>query len=499
VAIHTSGEPAFDPASRPSGEQDELLARLSWVRALARELVRDVHLADDVTQEATAAALEGGPRDPRALGAWLRGVVRRLAALSFRERERRARRELAAAASEAQPATVDVVARLALHRRIVDAVEALDEPYRSAIWLRFFDELPPRAIAQRLDVPVKTVQTRLTRGLEKLRARLQSEFGGKRETFARALAPLLATGVVIVGTKVKLALVAAGIVVVAGFGWWVPQFMRDRGPRIDSQPPPLASAVTASDRERAAAPVEVTRAPEAAAPEKAKTAVPATALDSLRVHVVDPGGNSLAGARVKLIRREGNELHSLDFDDFILERVAHEATCDGSGVAAFDVLHGRPYDVRASAPPGLFATSRNHYSGQTVELTLARASTVRGRVTTTAGASIADAHVHLSNAEFYSAGRAATADSTGEFTIDELGAGKWWLTVQSPSGNSTDGVELDLAPGEERRQDLVVGAGALLHGHVTDATTSTPITDAKLAFGLSSYFRMHADANGEYR
>ena len=49
----------------------------------------------------------------------------------------------------------------ASHR--VAAALAREEPYREALLLRFFEELPPRRIAQQLSVPVSPVHTRLTR------------------------------------------------------------------------------------------------------------------------------------------------------------------------------------------------------------------------------------------------------------------------------------------------------------------------------------------------
>ena len=38
------------------------------------------------------------------------------------------------------------------------------------ILLRYYEDLPPREVAHRLGVPVKTVNSRITRGLERLRA-----------------------------------------------------------------------------------------------------------------------------------------------------------------------------------------------------------------------------------------------------------------------------------------------------------------------------------------
>ena len=48
-------------------------------------------------------------------------------------------------------------------------------------------------IAQRLEVPLATVKTRLARGLALLRTRLDAEHGGRRESWALALAPMVLT------------------------------------------------------------------------------------------------------------------------------------------------------------------------------------------------------------------------------------------------------------------------------------------------------------------
>src|SRR5262245_41232321 len=174
------------PAWNPSPEA--LLAEHAWAQRLARRLVRDAALADDVAQEATVRALgrEPGP----GLRAWLGGVVRNLALQGRRERGRRARREELAARPAALPSAAHALARLAVQQDVVRAVLALAEPYRSTVVLRFYEELPPRAIAARQGVPVATVKTRLARGLALLRAQLDAEHGGDGRTWALFLLPL---------------------------------------------------------------------------------------------------------------------------------------------------------------------------------------------------------------------------------------------------------------------------------------------------------------------
>jgi len=65
-----------------------------------------------------------------------------------------------------------VIEELALHQRLVAAVHAAGRAYRTAIALRFLRGRAPHEIARELGVPVKTVHTRIERGIERLRARL---------------------------------------------------------------------------------------------------------------------------------------------------------------------------------------------------------------------------------------------------------------------------------------------------------------------------------------
>ena len=210
------GDPLFDSA----------LAEAGWLRRLARSLVRDTHRADDAVQETLATTLgERGRRSPRA---WLAKVLRNELRQDSRARSRRAFHEQRAARGGSAPSAHEVNERLELQRRLLAAVSALEEPYRATLVARFFDELPPRAIARRDGVPVRTVNTRLERGLAKLRARLDGEYGGGRTEWLQALAPFAGGGAGLpwsalgkgasMGTKAKLA--AAGVLALIGVAWF---------------------------------------------------------------------------------------------------------------------------------------------------------------------------------------------------------------------------------------------------------------------------------------
>lgn len=72
----------------------------------------------------------------------------------------------------------DFAERLAIgedYRRVVQAIKALDDVYRIPLFLHFVEELSPQAIADRLDLPVKTVYTQLRRGKDMILAFCKKE------------------------------------------------------------------------------------------------------------------------------------------------------------------------------------------------------------------------------------------------------------------------------------------------------------------------------------
>jgi RNA polymerase sigma factor (sigma-70 family) len=177
----------MDNDATPSVER--LLTESVWLTGLARSLLgRDEDSAEDVAQEARLAALQSAPKDPDHARAWLARVVRNFALRAQLRRTRRERRERMAAVSEARPSTLDLVERVNAQQRVAEAVVSLAEPYRSTVLLRYFDALPPRAIAAQQRVPIETVRTRLKRALAQLRARLDGDFGS-RDAWAGLLLP----------------------------------------------------------------------------------------------------------------------------------------------------------------------------------------------------------------------------------------------------------------------------------------------------------------------
>lgn len=178
-------------SSTPAFSADQLLKHSGWARSLARQLVVDVATAEDVVQETWITALREQPSTDRPLRPWLERVIRNFAANSRRNRKARARHEQAAGDGDSLAASVaDVVAKAEGQQRVVAAVLALSEPYRSVVLLRYYEGLSAAEIARRSNTPAGTVRWQVSNGLQLLREALDAEENGDRRAWCTALLPL---------------------------------------------------------------------------------------------------------------------------------------------------------------------------------------------------------------------------------------------------------------------------------------------------------------------
>ena len=255
---------------------ERLLEHRDWVRRLARALVRDESRADDVEQDAWLAAMRHPPQHDAGIKSWLRRLVRHRAANARRSATRRGAHELLTPPPPPPRRPDDAVAQIEETERVARAVLSLEEPYRTAIALRFYEQLEPREIAARTREPVETVRTRIKRALAKLRERLDEEHGGDGRAWCAALLPLaasaarakasLVTGGIAVTTKTKLT-IAAAVLLVLALGASVTLTTLGRG----AQP----THDIASGEDLAAVPAPKTSARADAKPENTLPAAPA--------------------------------------------------------------------------------------------------------------------------------------------------------------------------------------------------------------------------------
>lgn len=220
-------------------EPEALLAHAGWLRTLAASLVADSATADDLVQDTWLAALEHPPRADGPIEPWLARVLRNFALKRRRGESRRAVHESATVESVEAPSPDQTVEKLDLQRTVLDAVLAIDEPFRTTIVLRYFEGRSCAEIARMQRVPAGTVRWRLKRGLDTLRERLDERFRGSRAAWVGLLAPLAArepapgissgaastsTNTVLKGALVvnatQIALTAVALVAVAGIAWW---------------------------------------------------------------------------------------------------------------------------------------------------------------------------------------------------------------------------------------------------------------------------------------
>jgi RNA polymerase sigma-70 factor (ECF subfamily) len=179
------------PAERPTagGSIAELLdGYASRALALARRIVVDGQLAEDVVQEAFVAYW----RNPQAFdaargsfGPWFLALVHHKAVDAVR-REESQRRRFDAVAESMGPATTPDVEELVAGRmadtRVRRALAALPAVQREALVLAYWGGCTQREIALRTGAPLGTVKTRMLAGMRRLQEGLSS---GPRIVFPR--------------------------------------------------------------------------------------------------------------------------------------------------------------------------------------------------------------------------------------------------------------------------------------------------------------------------
>jgi RNA polymerase sigma factor (sigma-70 family) len=167
------------------------MAHAQWLRRLARTLAADRDDADDLVQNTWVQAIRCPPDAERSPRPWLAEVMRNLRRMSARGASRRHRREqdTVHGASLEMPGTDALLESLELQRRIAALVSELDEPYRTTVLLRFYEERTASAIAAAQGVPAGTVRWRLSEGLRRIRQKLDHDHGGRRAAWAFVAAP----------------------------------------------------------------------------------------------------------------------------------------------------------------------------------------------------------------------------------------------------------------------------------------------------------------------
>lgn len=202
----------------PDPDLDTLLGHVPWVRKLAIQLCRDVHLAEDAAQEAWLMAARGQPRGGGRIRAYLARILRNVLHRDGRTRRRRVRREdeFARLRHEEALDPADAVARAELYRALVEAVLQLPSSQREVVLLHHFEGIEIAAVAARCGRSQDAVRAALRRAREDLRVTLErrgAQFSAVVLSFrveAAQLVPLTVTwGAFVMKTKVWITAAAA--------------------------------------------------------------------------------------------------------------------------------------------------------------------------------------------------------------------------------------------------------------------------------------------------
>lgn len=484
-----------------------------FLRRLAQGLVRDEHAAEDLVHDTWLAALrrpEGSLRDARG---WLGAVLQRRAA-SHRRREQLRPRSDAAHATEDVPgdehrgthAAAEAIAlRLERERLLHDAVTRLPEPYRTTIVLRYHEELTPTAIALRTGAPVKTVKTRLARGLEQLRAELarRGEDGGApgRDWFA-VIAPLLPVERLAAPTTVpelmtwisftlmKKSLLGLVFALVSGLiVWRVVDRDSAVSPSIEPESPPTTTALAEvpEDSPALVASTPPLRAREAAGDAPVSDATTPGGLARIEVHATDTNGQPVVGRRFLV----DGPLRSGARDEVRIAATAED------GAVAFPDLAPGTYSVRDALGTDFDRDARGVWTFRPVVLaaeatevvawTVRDELVVRARVEHRDGRPAALAElwcVDQGGGDAPHVWRLGATDAAGAL---EFRAGRA-LRLQASLASHLPSEMLELARAPEvepgvREARLVLGApGAALIGVVVDGA-GLPVAGARVVAG----------------
>lgn len=156
------------------------------VYGYAYRLTGSVQDAEDLTQQVFLVALRkmGQIRNVDSAKSWLFAILRNC---FFRDRQRR-RPALATDVSlRMDSVSSSPLLEEADKDRLQDALNRLPEPHRLAVVMFYFEECSYREIAQKLEIPIGTVMSRLARARHYLRSLLmESEHGARKRPAATA-------------------------------------------------------------------------------------------------------------------------------------------------------------------------------------------------------------------------------------------------------------------------------------------------------------------------
>lgn len=150
--------------------------------AVAFSVTGDATAAGDVVQDAFVRAWRrlADLKEPEKFGPWLCGITRNLAIDAGRARgNRRATQDLPADGADPGAGPLEALGRREEAHRVSAALGCLDEVSRSAVVLRYYDNLSSKQIGTLLGLAPAAVDMRLMRARRQLRDHLAEPAGAE--------------------------------------------------------------------------------------------------------------------------------------------------------------------------------------------------------------------------------------------------------------------------------------------------------------------------------
>jgi RNA polymerase sigma factor (sigma-70 family) len=516
-------------------EVESLLQQEPFVRSLARTLVADD--ADDIVQQTFVQALTRGTESVRDHRSWLARIVHNVVSNSRRSQARRLHRECAVArvASDIVPSSLELMEREERRATLVHAVDGLPDHLRAVVFLRFFEDHPPRVIARELQLPVVVVKERLRSALAQLRNDLERENTGSLRAWLMPLLPspavspvaaitassplrelaarLIASstpGVLVMTTKAKIT-IAAGILVLATLALTLLEFAesdeaRNAGRGVASDLVSTGTAATSEDPSIAGPTDEAHR-------EVVDPVAGGTGAGSLTVRAVFASDRMPAAGFTLTVGRSGGD-----------PRVGvRRAKTDASGAIRFDHIAPGRTSLRLDRTSVHKTVEIRAGEDRMVELVVQTGLNIRGVVVDESDVPVAGAEVHF--APNFTVGRdmiqIATSGPDGRFMLRDcyspclLGARaedfapsrlafRWGgkgttehvRLVLRTGGGSVEG--LVLGPGDKPVADAVIRIGKGKLSAIAAGSSGVPAPPAQTTSGQDGRFRAIGIAAGEH-
>lgn len=494
----------FDP--------DILLEHGDFVRALVRSLLADPDLANDVEQQTWLAAMRRPPSMGASARAYLAVIAKNFARRQQRDDSRRQRALLNLGLEPSStPSREEILAIEEQRRRVIEAVLDLDEKYRTVVVLRYLEELSPRAISERIGVPVDSVKTRLKRGLAQLRARFDTEAATEGTPWRLAFLPLarLSTGQglavpvgglgALAGVFVMKPIAVFTVVVTLAVGslwWWNRDTPRDTPPltahlESETSVPEIVAALPAGPTERKASPgAEPAVRPDPTTPSDAERRI--------RGRVVFEDGSPAVGATVEARIAVGEEGAALPGTLGIGELLGSTPS-DPKGEFTIAVGSANRVDLLATHPNRSFGVAAGVALDDEPELVLERFAEVRGHVRRKAdGTPVSNATLRVFRANETWRERILRPALDGTYAFTDLVPGPFSISVESTEFADPQWENVEVAPGQVLQLDFDLLDGVVVRGRVTDATTHEPIAGAEISAGWTFRSTVTTDAEGRY-